>query len=240
MKCSNCGAPGHNTRSCKTTISEAARQKLLASRKKKVYKYHKKYYKDYSFPKKVGEDINKIYSYFKKAAKKRIKKLIDFGYFPTCSSEDAAQAAVQAYLERGTTIPYSYRAVDAEIINSCNISRIKNQLTSVKKFLEGTEYPHLFKKEKVKKIKKSYRDIFKDSLAVENIKKAIETLDYRERRIIEMRFFEDKTLEEIGKEFNITRERVRQLEQLILERLRHPNRSKYLPEPEDIWVENPP
>jgi RNA polymerase primary sigma factor len=66
----------------------------------------------------------------------------------------------------------------------------------------------------------------------EQIEKALSSLEERERRVIELRFGlqggEPRTLEDIGKEFGVTRERIRQLEGLALRKLRHPDRAKSL------------
>jgi RNA polymerase primary sigma factor len=60
----------------------------------------------------------------------------------------------------------------------------------------------------------------------------LETLPERERKILRMRFGigerSDHTLEEVGRDFNLTRERIRQLETKALEKLRHPSRSDLL------------
>jgi len=60
----------------------------------------------------------------------------------------------------------------------------------------------------------------------------IETLTPREQKVIRLRYGLDdnhpRTLEEVGKEFNVTRERIRQIEAKALKKLRHPNRSKKL------------
>ena len=57
-------------------------------------------------------------------------------------------------------------------------------------------------------------------------------LSDRERRVLLLRFgLEDgraRTLEEVGKEFNVTRERIRQIEAKALRKLRHPSRSRKL------------
>jgi RNA polymerase primary sigma factor len=54
----------------------------------------------------------------------------------------------------------------------------------------------------------------------------------RERKVLELRFgLEDgrsRTLEEVGREFHVTRERIRQIEAKALRKLRHPSRSKKL------------
>ena len=60
----------------------------------------------------------------------------------------------------------------------------------------------------------------------------IETLTPREQKVIRLRYGLDdnhaRTLEEVGKEFNVTRERIRQIEAKALRKLRHPNRIKRL------------
>lgn len=69
-------------------------------------------------------------------------------------------------------------------------------------------------------------------LLIEQIDDALSSLNARERRVIEMRFGlqgeQPRTLEEIGREFGVTRERIRQLEGLALRKLRHPSRAKAL------------
>ena len=61
---------------------------------------------------------------------------------------------------------------------------------------------------------------------------ALESLTDRERQVVKLRFgLEDgraRTLEEVGKEFNVTRERIRQIEAKALRKLKHPSRSKRL------------
>jgi len=66
----------------------------------------------------------------------------------------------------------------------------------------------------------------------EQIKNALAVLSPREREVLEMRFGlvdgKDHTLEEVGQFFNVTRERIRQIEAKALRKLRHPTRSRYL------------
>lgn len=66
----------------------------------------------------------------------------------------------------------------------------------------------------------------------EQIKKLLETLTEREQRVLILRFgLEDgrsRTLEEVGKEFQVTRERIRQIEAKALRKLRHPSRARML------------
>ncbi len=70
------------------------------------------------------------------------------------------------------------------------------------------------------------------TLLSEQIKEVLETLTPREARVLKLRFGLDdgrmRTLEEVGKEFNVTRERIRQIEAKALRKLRHPSRSKKL------------
>ncbi|MBR7021070.1 MAG: RNA polymerase sigma factor RpoD [Lachnospiraceae bacterium] len=66
----------------------------------------------------------------------------------------------------------------------------------------------------------------------EQIEKLLDTLTDRERRVLKLRFGlidgRQRTLEEVGKEFNVTRERIRQIEAKALRKLRHPSRAKLL------------
>ena len=70
------------------------------------------------------------------------------------------------------------------------------------------------------------------SMLREELATALESLTERERQVVRLRFgLEDgraRTLEEVGKEFNVTRERIRQIEAKALRKLRHPSRSKRL------------
>ena len=66
----------------------------------------------------------------------------------------------------------------------------------------------------------------------DQIKKLLTTLSEREQRVLVLRFGlldgRTRTLEEVGKEFNVTRERIRQIEAKALRKLRHPNRARML------------
>ena len=66
----------------------------------------------------------------------------------------------------------------------------------------------------------------------EQLLAVIETLTPREQKVIRLRYGLDdahpRTLEEVGKEFNVTRERIRQIEAKALKKLRNPSRSKKL------------
>ena len=70
------------------------------------------------------------------------------------------------------------------------------------------------------------------TLLKEQLNEVLDTLTERERKVLILRFgLEDgrgRTLEEVGKEFNVTRERIRQIEAKALRKLRHPSRSRKL------------
>ena len=70
------------------------------------------------------------------------------------------------------------------------------------------------------------------SLLKEQLISVLDTLTPREKKVLELRFGiidgRTRTLEEVGREFNVTRERIRQIEAKALRKLRHPSRSKKL------------
>ncbi len=70
------------------------------------------------------------------------------------------------------------------------------------------------------------------TLLKEQLNEVLDTLTDREQKVLRLRFGLDdgraRTLEEVGKEFNVTRERIRQIEAKALRKLRHPSRSRKL------------
>ena len=75
-------------------------------------------------------------------------------------------------------------------------------------------------------------DVVASSMLNEQILGILNTLTPREEKVLRLRYGLDdgksRTLEEVGKEFNVTRERIRQIEAKALRKLRHPTRSKKL------------
>ena len=75
-------------------------------------------------------------------------------------------------------------------------------------------------------------DAASDSMLREQLEQVLDGLADRERKVIKFRFgLEDgrpRTLEEVGREFGVTRERIRQIESKTLAKLRHPSRSSRL------------
>ena len=83
-------------------------------------------------------------------------------------------------------------------------------------------------------VTKSVTDFFEIAVTLlkEQLEEVLGTLTEREQKVLTLRFgLEDgraRTLEEVGKEFNVTRERIRQIEAKALRKLRHPSRSRKL------------
>ena len=75
-------------------------------------------------------------------------------------------------------------------------------------------------------------EVASNAMMREQLQEVLHTLTPREEKVIRLRFgLEDgqaHTLEEVGKEFNVTRERIRQIEAKALRKIRHPGRSKKL------------
>ncbi len=75
-------------------------------------------------------------------------------------------------------------------------------------------------------------DVASHTLLREQLGNVLDTLTPREKKVLILRFGlidgRQRTLEEVGKEFNVTRERIRQIEAKALRKLRHPSRSKTL------------
>ncbi len=76
------------------------------------------------------------------------------------------------------------------------------------------------------------QDVATHEMLREQVEEVLYSLSERERRVLQMRFGLDggrsRTLEEVGKEFKVTRERIRQIEAKALRKLRHPSRSRKL------------
>lgn len=91
--------------------------------------------------------------------------------------------------------------------------------TTLEQFIADSDQPSL------------YDTVSKEFLR-DYLNEVLETLSEREKRVLIMRFGLDdgksKTLEDVGKEFNVTRERIRQIEAKAIRKLRHPTRARKL------------
>jgi RNA polymerase primary sigma factor len=91
--------------------------------------------------------------------------------------------------------------------------------TSLEQFIADSNQPTLY-------------DTVSKELLKDALQEVLETLSPRERKVLEMRFgLKDgrvKTLEEVGREFRVTRERIRQIEAKAIRKLRHPTRARKL------------
>ena len=78
----------------------------------------------------------------------------------------------------------------------------------------------------------SPQDIAMQNMLKEQLMGVLETLTPREQKVIRLRYGLDdahpRTLEEVGREFSVTRERIRQIEAKALRKLRHPSKLKRL------------
>ena len=92
-----------------------------------------------------------------------------------------------------------------------------------------TERLSLFKIDNVEALNDNLDEIIERKALRKTLDKLLETFTPREQEIIRLRFGFDgmpQTLEEVGQFFNITRERVRQIENKCIRRLRHPSKAK--------------
>lgn len=91
--------------------------------------------------------------------------------------------------------------------------------TTLEQFVTDTDQPTLY-------------DMVSKEFLRDYLNEVLDTLSERERKVLIMRFGLDdgksKTLEDVGKEFNVTRERIRQIEAKAIRKLRHPTRARKL------------
>ena len=152
----------------------------------------------------------------------------ELGYLTT---EELAQ--INNYIQTAEPIdPLLYRKWRQATGKIRNIRRVSQDTISLEQPIRrddpSTQFVDILPDESVPEPE----DVASKQLLREQVRNALEFLGDRERQVLEMRFGlkdgKDHTLEEVGKEFGVTRERIRQIEAKALRKLRHPSRSKIL------------
>ena len=146
--------------------------------------------------------------------------------------EEADQRAVARAQAEGTPLPVDVRR------------RLARAVSKVNRILQAAEEPMSLDSPVGSEDSSQLGDFIEDVDALEpmdaaaremlreSVKNALAVLSERERQVLELRFGladgKDHTLEEVGQYFNVTRERIRQIESKALRKLRHPTRSRHL------------
>lgn len=134
-------------------------------------------------------------------------------------------------LERPPTPAEVAKAMDIDVDKANEIVKISQDTASIETPV-GKEEDSRLKEFIPDESSLSPFDSASHELLKGHIVDVLDTLNPRERRVLELRFGlkdgRSRTLEEVGKEFGVTRERIRQIEAKALRKLRHPSRSKRL------------
>ncbi len=141
------------------------------------------------------------------------------------------QRRLQQELGREPTPEEVAKVLDLELDKAVEIEKISQEPTSLETPV-GKDKDSSLKDFVPDDFGPSPSEIASSELLREQIFEVLESLSPRERRVLELRFgLKDgrtRTLEVVGKEFGVTRERIRQIEAKALRKLRHPSRSKKL------------
>lgn len=146
--------------------------------------------------------------------------------------EKADLAAIQKAKEQDTLIPLEISRRWARATERVNqIRRAAEEPMSLESPVGGTDNSQLADfiedEEALQPMDAAAREILR-----EQVQSALAALTEREREVLELRYGlidgKDHTLEEVGKYFKVTRERIRQIEAKALRKLRHPTRSRHL------------
>lgn len=149
----------------------------------------------------------------------------------TINKYKKVERELEQKLQRPPTPDEIAKVMGIDYIKAHEIERISQDTTSLETPVGKEEDTRL--KEFIKdEVTVSPFDSASQELLKGHIDEVLETLNPRERRVLSLRFgLKDgrtRTLEEVGKEFGVTRERIRQIEAKALRKLRHPSRSKRL------------
>ncbi len=152
---------------------------------------------------------------------------VEAGYLDGADQQNIARAQAE-----GTPLPIDLRR------------RLARAVAKVNRILQAAEEPMSLESPVGSEDSSQLGDFIEDEEALEpmdaaaremlreSVKNALAVLSERERQVLELRFGlmdgKDHTLEEVGQYFNVTRERIRQIESKALRKLRHPTRSRHL------------
>ena len=149
----------------------------------------------------------------------------------TINKYKKVERELEQKLQRPPTPQEVAKKMGIDIIKAHEIERISQDTTSLETPVGKEEDTRL--KEFIKdEVTVSPFESASQELLKGHIDEVLETLNPRERRVLALRFGlrdgRQRTLEEVGREFGVTRERIRQIEAKALRKLRHPSRSKRL------------
>jgi RNA polymerase primary sigma factor len=149
----------------------------------------------------------------------------------TMNKYKRVQRKLEQELERTPTAEEIAKEMGIEVAKANEIEKISQETTSLETTV-GKEEDSRLKEFIPDESTLSPFDSASHELLKEHIVNVLDSLNPRERRVLELRFGlrdgKSRTLEEVGKEFGVTRERIRQIEAKALRKLRHPSRSKRL------------
>jgi RNA polymerase primary sigma factor len=141
------------------------------------------------------------------------------------------ERALEQKLERPVTPEEVAKEMGIDYEKASHIEKISQKTSSIEAPV-GKEEDTRLKEFIPDDVSPSPFESASQQLLKEHIGEVLETLNPREMRVLELRFGlkdgRSRTLEEVGKEFGVTRERIRQIEAKALRKLRHPSRSKRL------------
>ncbi len=149
----------------------------------------------------------------------------------TMNKYKRVQRKLEQELERTPTAEEIAKEMGIDVTKANEIEKISQETTSLETTV-GKEEDSRLKEFIPDESTLSPFDSASHELLKEHIVSVLDSLNPRERRVLELRFGlrdgKSRTLEEVGKEFGVTRERIRQIEAKALRKLRHPSRSKRL------------
>lgn len=149
----------------------------------------------------------------------------------TISKYKRIERELEQKYERPPTPEEVAKIMGIELEKAQEILKISQDITSIETPVGKEEDTHL-KEFIADEVGLSPFEAASQELLKGHINEVLDTLNPRERKVLELRFGlkdgRSRTLEEVGRDFGVTRERIRQIEAKALRKLRHPSRSKKL------------